>query len=359
MKATVIEQLRTPAIGGPLPGPAVEHFEAELARRLGVRHCIEVYSGASALRLALLACRLGPGDEVITTPATSILTPWIIRSVGAKPVFVDIEPEYYCLDPQHVNAAITPRTKAIVAVHLYGQAADVQALHHLACRRGVTLIEDACQAFGGAFHGRPLGTFGQVNCLSLYPNNNVGAGKAGAVLTDDDVLVKRLYDLRDHVQRGRRVHTDIGFDLLTAGTRGSVFARRRWCLEESIAQRRHIARQYTEVWRGLPGLYLPAMRPGTDHAWHSYTVRVEDRTAFRKYLSIQGVRTGVPYPAPAHLHVTLRHLGYRVGDFPHAEALCRTQVRLPLFPEMTASEVERVQAAVGGWAASREMKQAA
>jgi dTDP-4-amino-4,6-dideoxygalactose transaminase len=350
----------TLSTGGLILGPAVERFEADFARYLGVKHCIGLNSGTSALHLALLACNIGPGDEVITTPATWISTVWAISYVGATPVFVDIEPDYYCLDPNQVEAAITPRTKAILPVHLFGQAADVQSLHNIAARRGLVLIEDACQAHGGMYHGRPLGTFGRVNCFSFYPGKNLGAyGEAGAAVTDDDELADRIRNLRNHAQARRHVHTEIGFNMRMEGIQGAVLATKLPYLESWIEARRQIAWQYTQVWRGLSALHLPAVRPGTEHAWHLFSLRVEERDAFQAYVAGQGVQTTVHYPTPVHLQPAYKHLGHGPGSFPHAENLCHTQVTLPLFPEMTATEVERVQAAVGSWAASHGRQQAA
>jgi dTDP-4-amino-4,6-dideoxygalactose transaminase len=341
-------------------GPAVERFETDFARYLDVKHCIGLNSGTSALHLALLACNIGPGDEVITTPVTWISTVSAISHVGATPVLVDIEPDYHCLDPNAVEAAITPRTKAILPVHLFGQAADVQSLQTIAARRGLVMIEDACQAHGGTYHGRPLGTFGRVNCFSFYPGKNLGAyGEAGAAVTDDDVLAERIRSLRNHGQVRRRVHAEIGFNMRMEGVQGAVLATKLPYLDSWVEARRQIAWQYTQVWRGLSALRLPAMRPGTEHAWHLYSVRVEDRDAFQTYVAGQGVQTTVHYPTPVHLQPAYRHLGHGQGAFPNAEALCKTQVTLPLFPEMTASEVERVQAAVGSWAASKDISRAA
>jgi dTDP-4-amino-4,6-dideoxygalactose transaminase len=332
-------------------GPSVEHFEQEFAAYLGAKHCVGLNSGTSALHLALVACDVGPGDEVITTPATWISTSWAISYVGAKPVFVDVEPDTYCLDPGRVEAAITSRTKAILPVHLYGQAADVQRLDAIAVKHGLVLIEDACQAHGATFHGRRLGTFGRLGCFSFYPGKNLGAyGEAGAVVTDDAALAGRIRALRNHAQAARHVHGEIGYNMRMEGLQGAILRVKLRQLDRWLAARRRIARQYTESWSGLQGLHRPAVRPGSEHAWHIYGLRVEQRDLFQSFLTTRGIQSTVHYPTPIHLQPAYAHLGHRPGDFPVAELLSRTQVTMPLFPEMAVGEIARVIDAVRAWA---------
>lgn len=339
------------ATGGLILGPAVERFETDFAAYVGTRCCVGLNSGTSALHLALLACNVGPGDEVITTPATWISTAWAISYVGARPVCVDIEPDLYCLDASRVEAAITPRTKAILPVHLYGQASDVTRLDTIATKHGLVLIEDACQAHGAIFHGRRLGSFGRVSCFSFYPGKNLGAyGEAGAVVTDDASIAERIRNLRNHAQLSRHVHNEIGFNMRMEGVQGAILAVKLRYLDDWLTARRRIARRYSAAWAGLSGVHLPAVRPGSEHGWHIYAVRVAQRERFQAHLATYGLQTTVHYPTPVHLQPAYAHLGHRPGAFPIAEELCRTQVTLPLFPEMTSAEVERVIAAVGSWA---------
>jgi len=341
-------------------GPSVERFEQEFAAYLGAKHCVGLNSGTSALHLALLTCDVGAGDEVITTPATWISTSWAISYVGARPVFVDIEPDTYCLDADKVEAAITHRTKAILPVHLYGQAADVQRLEAIAAKRGLALIEDACQAHGARFHGRRLGTFGRLSCFSFYPGKNLGAyGEAGAVVTDDARLAERIRNLRNHAQPARHNHTEIGFNMRMEGLQGAILSVKLRHLERWLAARRQIAQRYSAAWAGLAGLHVPGVRPGSEHAWHIYALRVDGRDGFQSMLASRGIQSTVHYPTPVHLQPAYAHLDYRAGDFPIAEALSRTQVTMPLFPEMTGAEVEHVIATVRAWTAARNADRAA
>jgi dTDP-4-amino-4,6-dideoxygalactose transaminase len=348
------------ARGGFILGPAVERFEEAFARFVGARHCIGVNSGTSALHLALLACGVGRGDEVITVPATWISTSWAISYVGATPVYVDIESATYCMDPARIEEAITPRTKAILPVHLYGQVADMPAINAIAERHGLAVIEDACQAHAAKLQGRDAGTFGRAGCFSFYPGKNLGAyGEAGAIVTDDAELAQHVRRLRDHAQASRHVHVEIGFNARMEGFQGAVLGVKLPLLPEWTASRCRIAQRYTEGLAGLPGMRLPVARPGVQHNWHIYAVCTHERDAFRAYLTSQGVLTAVHYPTPVHLQPAYRHLGYQPGAMPAAEELCAGQVTLPMFPELTDAEVERVIACVREWANQATTRQAA
>jgi len=337
--------------GGFILGPYVERFETEFARFVGSRHCVGLNSGTSALHLALVACGVGAGDEVITVPATWISTSWAICYVGARPVFVDIDPATYCMDPERIEAAITARTKAILPVHLYGQPADMDRINAIADRHGVAVIEDACQAHAASLAGRHLGTFGRVGCFSFYPGKNLGAyGEAGAVVTDDEAVAARIRRLRDHAQVSRHVHDEIGFNMRMEGIQGAVLGIKLPHLRDWTERRRRIGLRYSTAWSGLAGLTVPAEQPGGLHARHIYALRCEQRPLLQEHLSRQGVQTTVHYPTPLHLQPAFAYLGHRPGDFPEAEALCRTEVTVPLFPEMTDEEVTRVVGAVCSWA---------
>ncbi len=330
-------------------GPAVERFEAHFARYVGVAHCVGLNNGTSALHLALLACGIGAGDEVITTPHTWISTAWAISYVGARPVFVDIDPATYTLDPANVEDAITPRTKAILPVHLYGQTADLGALAELARRHRLVLIEDAAQAHGARCDGRPVGTWGKLACFSFYPGKNLGAfGEAGAVVTHDEALAKRMRALRDHAQVGRHHHVEIGYNYRMEGVQAAILDVKLRHLDNWNTARRQHAVRYGELLKGVRGLTLPAAPRAEGHVWHLYVVLVagHDREAFRHRLHEAGVTTAVHYPTPVPFQPAYEHLGYRRGDFPVAEDVMARCVSLPMFAELTDRQLEQVASSV-------------
>ncbi len=330
-------------------GPAVERFEASFARYVGARHCIGLNNGTSALHLALLACGIGPGDEVITTPATWISTSWAISYVGATPVFVDIDPASYTIDPQLVERAITPRTRAILPVHLYGQAADLDTLVEIAARHGLVLIEDCAQAHGARFDGRHVGTFGQAGCFSFYPGKNLGAfGEGGCVVTNDDQIAATLRCLRDHAQQGRHHHVAIGFNARMEGVQGAVLDAKLRHLHEWNVARCVNAAIYRELLAGETDIVVPkAVRPD-GHVWHLFVVRCLglSRDELRSALAEWGVATGIHYPTPVPFQPAYRHLGHQPGDFPVAEELMRSCLSLPMYPELTAAQLEYVATAL-------------
>jgi dTDP-4-amino-4,6-dideoxygalactose transaminase len=326
-------------------GPAVERFEERFAAYVGARHCVGVNNGTSALHLALLACGVGPGDEVITTPATWISTSWAVSYVGARPVFVDVDPVTYTLDPALAGRAVTPRTKAILPVHLYGQAADLDGLGRLADRHGLALVEDAAQAHGARFAGKRVGTFGKAGCFSFYPGKNLGAfGEAGCVVTDDDAVARRVRCLRDHAQDGRHHHVEVGFNMRMEGVQGAVLAAKLGHLDDWNAARAGHAARYAELLAGVPGLTLPRAPRPEGHVWHLYSVMVHgrDREGVRRALATRGVATGVHYPTPVPFQPAYAHLGHRRGDFPVAEQLMERCVSLPMYPELRPEQVEHV-----------------
>lgn len=331
-------------------GRRVEDFEERFARFVGARHCIGVNSGTSALQVALVAAGVGPGDEVITVPATWISTAWAISYVGARPVFVDIEPQTWCLDPDRLEAAITPRTKAVIPVHLFGQPSDMPAINAVAQRHGLVVIEDACQAHGAYLAGRHVGTFGPLGCFSFYPGKNLGAfGEAGAVVTDDEALAERIRHLRNHAQPARHVHTELGFNMRMDGIQGAVLGVKLRHLPVWLNARRAIAGRYTTAWADLAEIDCPHGRPRAAHGWHIYALRSRQRTLLQAHLAARGIQTTVHYPTPIHLQPAYRHLGHQAGDFPQAEALCHEVLTMPLFPEMTDAEIQRVIHAVRAW----------
>jgi dTDP-4-amino-4,6-dideoxygalactose transaminase len=330
-------------------GPAVERFEKSFADYLGVGHCVGLNNGTSALHLALLACGVGPGDEVITTPHSWISTTWAISYVGAKPVFVDIDPKTFNLDPARVAAAITPRTKAILPVHLYGQAADLDKLLAVAKAHNVTLIEDAAQAHGAKYNGARVGSLGKVGCFSFYPGKNLGAfGEGGAVVTSDASVADRIRRLRDHAQQGRHVHTEVGFNMRMEGIQGAVLDVKLRHLDAWNAARVSHAKRYAELLAGIPGLELPAPGAPDSHVFHLYVVLVRgrDREQVRAALGERGIQTGVHYPTPIPFQPVYAHLGYTPKDFPVATDVTASCISLPMFPQLTEEQIERTATAL-------------
>jgi dTDP-4-amino-4,6-dideoxygalactose transaminase len=327
-------------------GPRVAEFEDAFAEYVGSRHCIAVNSGTSALHLALIAAGVGPGDEVITVPMTFIATSWAISYCGATPVYVDVDPVTYTMDPSQVEAKITPRTKAILPVHLYGQSADLDPLLEIGRRHGIPVVEDAAQAHGASYQGQSVGTFGQCGCFSFYPGKNLGAfGEGGAVVTDDDRVASRLRALRDHGQEKRYHHTEIGFNYRMDGLQGAVLRIKLNHLPEWTERRVELARRYDQLLEGLP-IRRPGTASGRGHVWHLYVIVHSQRDHLRGKLAAADIQTGLHYPTPLHLQPAYAHLKHRVGDFPVSEWVARECLSLPLFPEMTNEQQDAVVVAL-------------
>jgi dTDP-4-amino-4,6-dideoxygalactose transaminase len=330
-------------------GPAVERFETHFSDYLDVLHCVGVNNGTSALHMALLACGVGPGDEVITTPATWISTSWAISYVGARPVFVDIDPVTWTLAPELVERAITPRTRAILPVHLYGQSADLTALARLADQHGLALIEDAAQAHGAIWDGRRVGTIGRAGCFSFYPGKNLGAfGEGGCVVTNDTDVARRVRCLRDHAQQGRHHHVALGYNTRMEGIQGAVLDAKLPHLDAWNADRRRLSQRYRELLADLPGIVLPGAPHPEAHVWHLFVVlsRAVERDELRAALAEKGIATGVHYPTPVPFQPAYAHLGHQPGDFPVAEDLMRNCLSLPMYPELTEEAIEYVAGAL-------------
>jgi dTDP-4-amino-4,6-dideoxygalactose transaminase len=331
-------------------GPAVERFESHFADYIGVRHCIGLNNGTSALHLALRAFDIGPGDEVITTPHSWISTSWAINYVGAKPVFVDIDPVTYTLDPELAERAITKNTKAILPVHLYGQAADLEPLMRLAQAHGLTMIEDAAQAHGAKYNGRRLGSFGHAACFSFYPGKNLGAfGEAGAVVTNDDDRARRIRRLRDHAQDGRHHHTEVGYNMRMEGIQGCVLDVKLRHLEAWNVRRTRHANLYRQLLAEVSGLVMPVAPRPESHVWHLFVVLVDgaEREQLRRELADAGVGTAVHYPTPIPLQPAFASLGHRPGDFPVAERVMSQCLSLPMYPELTEAQIEHTAHVLG------------
>ncbi len=330
-------------------GDEVRAFEREFAAYCGTRHAIGVGNGTDALMLALKALGIGPGDEVITVAMTAAFGAFAITMAGATPVFVDIEAKTANMDPALLEAAITPRTKAIMPVHLYGQAADLGAIMAIAERRGIPVVEDAAQAHGAMYDGRRVGSVGRIAGFSFYPSKNLGAaGDGGAVTTDDPELAERVAMLRNGGQRGKYEHLIQGVNSRLDEMQAAVLRVKLAHLDDWNAARRRHARRYDELLAGS-GVDLPEERPGAapeGHVWHLYAVRHPRRDALAAYLKERGIGTGVHYPAALHLQPAFASLGLGPGAYPVAEQQAREELSLPLYPEMTADDVAYVADAV-------------
>ena len=324
-------------------GAEGEALEAALAARSGVRHGVGVASGTDALRLALQALGAGPGDEVITPAFSFVASGSTIVMVGATPVFVDIEPETYALDVRALERAITPRTRGVVAVHLYGHPAPMEAITRLARERGLFVIEDAAQAIGAAVDGRPVGGWGDATCLSFYPTKNLGAcGDAGMVLTDRDDLAARLRRLRHHGDGGRYRHLELGSSSRLDELQAALLRVKLEHVDAWTAACRRIAARYDALLADTP-LTLPRERPHARHVYHLYTVRHPQRDALAKALADQGVGTAVHYPIPIPAQPMF---GLDARGWPQAAAAAREVLALPCFPELTDEEIEEAARAV-------------
>jgi dTDP-4-amino-4,6-dideoxygalactose transaminase len=333
-------------------GKSVLRFEKEFAGAHNVKHCIGTSSGTDANHLVLWALGIGPGDEVIIPANTFIATAWGATLCGAKPVFVDCHPESYNIDPAKVEAAITIKTKAIVAVHLYGQAADMDALNVIAKKHNVILVEDAAQAHLAEYNGKRIGGLSKATSFSFYPGKNLGAyGEAGAVVTNDEELAKKVTQLREHGQSEKYYHESFGHNYRMEGIQGAVLDVKLKHLESWTNGRRKVAAKYQELLGNLPELSLPKELPNQKHVYHLYVIRVngksleireETRNKLQLFLSENEIASGLHYPVPLHLQKCFNHLGYKKGDFPVTEDLARTGLSLPMFPELKDEQIEYV-----------------
>jgi dTDP-4-amino-4,6-dideoxygalactose transaminase len=328
-------------------GPAVQRFEESFASYVGRDHCVGVSSGTAALHLALLVAGVGPGDEVITTPHTWISTTWAISYCGAVPVFADVDAATGNLDPAEVEKRFTDRTRAVLPVDLYGNPSRLDEFTALARGHDVALVDDACQAHGSQFRGRPVGSYGSLACFSFYPGKNLGAfGEGGAIVTDDADSADRLRRLRDHAQRGRHQHDEIGFNYRMDGLQGAVLAVKLKRLDEWNAARRRVAASYVAGLSKHRSITLPTVTVEADPNWHQFVIRVADRDAVRDRLTRHGIETMVHYPVPVHLQKAYEHLGHSAGDFPHSENFASTCLSLPISPVITPAQQEEVVCAL-------------
>jgi len=327
-------------------GSEVAAFEQEFATYSQARHGIGVNTGTSALHLALLAAGVGPGDEVITVPFTFVATVSAIDYTGARPVFVDIDPQTFTMDPALVEAAITDKTRAIIPVHLYGQCADMDPILDIAKRHGLFVIEDACQAHGAEYRGRRAGSMGDMGCFSFYPGKNLGAyGEGGMVVTDDPELTRTIRMLRDWGAEKKYHHVLKGYNFRMEGIQGAVLRVKLRYLEGWTEARRAAAAHYDRLLAGS-GVPTPKAMPHNRHVYHVYAIRTAQRQAWQEGLLAQGVQSGIHYPTPVHLLPAFADLGYRAGQFPYSELAANEVLSLPMFPELTPGQCEEVARAV-------------
>jgi dTDP-4-amino-4,6-dideoxygalactose transaminase len=323
-------------------GPEVQRFEEEFAAYVGTSHCVAVNTGTAALHLALAAMNIAPGDEVITVPHTFIATAEAISAVGAKPIFVDIDPVSFTMNPALIEAAITSRTRAIIPVDLYGQVADMDPIQAIADRYGIAVLEDACQAHGAEYNGRKAGSFGVAGCFSFYPGKNLGAcGEGGAVTTNDADLAKRIRLWRDHGSSKRYEHVFPGLNMRMEGIQGGLLAVKLKYLDHWNNQRRQAAKEYDAALSGTE-FEIPTEMPYNRHVYHLYVIQSNNRDILRSQLAEAGIESGLHYPIPLHLQEAYRFLGYKEGDFPVTERVRNRILSLPMYPGIRSEAISQV-----------------
>ena len=327
-------------------GPDTAQFEKDFAKYCGAEHAVGFYSGTSALHVGLLLLNIKPGDEVITTPFTFVATSWAISYVGAKPVYVDIDDATFNLDAKLIEKAITPRTKAVMPVHLYGHPFDIDPILETCRKHKLPLVEDACQAHGAKYKGKIIGTFGEISCFSFYPGKNLGAcGEGGALVTNNSAFAARAKSLREHGSTVRYYHDEVGFNYRMEGIQGAVLGVKLKHLQKWTVERRRVAHRYHELLKDMP-LQLPREADYAQGAWHLYVVRHPRRDDLKKYLDANGVGCALHYPLPLHLQKCYANLGHKPGDFPVAEKAARECLSLPIYPELTEAQIRRVAEAI-------------
>lgn len=331
-------------------GPAIKEFEPKFAEFCGCKHAIGVSSGTSALHLALWALGIGPGDEVITIPHTFIATAEAISMRGAKVVFVDIDPESYTMDVSKLEAAITPQTKAVIPVHLYGHPTDMDPLLEIARKHNLKVVEDCAQSHGAEYKGKRVGTIGDIGCFSFFPGKNMGAmGDAGAVTTNDDALARKISLLRNHGREGKYEHEMVGYNDRIDTLQAAILNVKLPHLNDWNESRRAHAAEYCAALAGT-GLTLPSAKPGCTHVYHLFVIRHPKRDDLQKFLKEKGIATGVHYPLPLHLQPAYADLKYAEGDFPVTEKAAKEILSLPMFPEMTSEQVQDVVEVIKSYA---------
>lgn len=326
-------------------GPEITKLEKILAEFLGVRHVIANSSGTDALLMALLALDVGPGDEIITSPFSFFASAEVIALCQATPVFVDIDPNSYNIDPDKIEAAITAKTKAIMPVSLYGQCADMAKINALAKKHGLPVIEDAAQSFGATCNGTYSGALSTIGCTSFFPSKPLGGyGDSGACFTDDDVLAERLIEIRLHGQNARYCHSRIGINGRMDTIQAAILIEKMKLFPDEILMRQRVARRYEELLSDL--VKTPTIAANNTSVYAQYTIEVPNRDVFQKQMQDLGIPTAVHYPVAMHQQKALTYLGYKVGDFPHAERASKQVVSLPMHPYLSLEEQQKVAKAV-------------
>ncbi len=330
-------------------GPQVSAFEQEFAAYCHTKHCLGIANGTEALHLALLACGIGPGDEVITVPNTYIATVFAISYCGATPVFVDVDPVTFNMDVTRVAERITKRTKALLPVHLYGQPVDMDPLLDIARAHGLWVIEDAAHAHGALYKGRPAGSLGHIGCFSFYPTKVMGCyGDGGAITTSDADLYDRIRVLRYMGQHTKYLHEIIGYQQRLDELQAAILRVKLRHLEQWIAGRQRVAAWYDELLAGLP-VVTPTVVGDVRHVYYMYTIRTPKRNELIAHLAERGIGSQAMYPLEAPYQPAYAHLGHRPGDFPVADAQVGEILCLPMYPELTRAEVDEIAAAIAAF----------
>ncbi|MGB2630270.1 MAG: DegT/DnrJ/EryC1/StrS family aminotransferase [Candidatus Omnitrophota bacterium] len=323
-------------------GGEVEAFEKEVAGYAGTKYAIGVASGTDALTLSLRACGIGEGDEVITSPFTFFATAESISQVGARPVFADIDPETYNIDPEKMEAAITKNTKAVIPVHLYGQSADMARIMDIAEKNKLKVIEDCAQAMGAEYKGKSCGSFGDCGCLSFFPSKNLGGfGDGGMIVTNDEELMNKIKMIRVHGSSKQYIHEFVGYNSRLDSLQAAILRVKLKYLDNWIEGRRRNAAYYDSYFKNTD-VVTPKESPDAKHTYHQYTISIKERDALSAYLKQKGIGSRVYYPLSLHLQPCYKELGYREGDFPVTEKVCREVLSIPVYPELTGEQLAYV-----------------
>jgi dTDP-4-amino-4,6-dideoxygalactose transaminase len=322
-------------------GDEVRMFEEEFASFCGVKFAVGVASGTAALHLALRACGVETGDEVITSPFTFIATAEAISHAGARPVFADIDPLTYNIDPKKIEDAISEKTRAIIPVHLYGHPAEMDELRTIASRYNLKIIEDAAQAHGARYKGKSAGALGDIGCFSFYPGKNLGAyGDGGAVTTNDEQLAQSVRMLRNHGRQDKFIHQVEGYGERLDALQAAILSVKLKYIEKWIERRQWVARQYTEQLSGLDDISLVYQSSDVFHAFHLFVIRASKRQQLKQWLEQREISTGIHYPIPLHLQPAYKWMGHHISDFPHSEHAAQEVLSLPMYPELEVSQIE-------------------
>jgi len=334
-------------------GPEVDKFEKEVGSYIGAEFSFGCASGSDALLLSLMALECGPGDEVITVPFTFVATAGSIARLHAKPVFIDIDPVTYNLDPAKLEKAITPKTKAIMPVHLFGLSSDMDAIMSIADKYGIPVIEDAAQAIGSKYHGKMIGTIGQFGCFSFFPSKNLGGGgDGGLITTNDPEIAKKLKVLRVHGSPRKYEYQVVGVNSRLDALQAAILSVKLPHLDTWAQGRQRNADRYRKLFAELKLdslIGLPVVPEGYNHVYNQFTIRCKERDALKKHLADEGIPTEIYYPFPLHTQPAFEYLGYKQGDFPETEKAALQALSLPIYPELTEAQQRSVVSAIAGF----------